>query len=209
MRSHYICIMWSPYICIMQRHYFTVCGTHLIYSTWSNCGFNILSLICCNMMILLCVHHILSLFILHTVVFVVLFVVYLYLFINTVVYLTYCCCSACLSACELSFKSRCCICLIIMPACIIRLSRLETLGYYMCMTFTIYLLHGTTYLLLSDMLSLFSLHTVVFVTLFVVYLYLFFNTVVYLTCSCSVCLSACELSFKSRCCIFLLLCQRA
>ena len=57
-------------------------------------------------------------------------------------------CSACLSACELSFKSRCCICLIIMPACIIRLSRLETFRLlYVNMTFTIYLLYGITYLL--------------------------------------------------------------
>ena len=126
------CVLRCHYICIMQRHYFTVCGTHLFHSMLSSCGFNILSLICCNMMI----YHVFIIFC-HCLIFTLCGVCYsvwwyiLYLFFNTVVYLTYCCCSACLRACELSFKSRCCICLIIMPACIIRLSRLETLGYYM------------------------------------------------------------------------------
>ena len=117
------------------------------------------------MMMLFCVHHILSLFNLHSAVFVALFVLYFVLFFNTVVYLT-CSCSACLSACELSFKSLCCICLIFMPACInsVLVWRLRLL--HVNTTFTIYLLHGTTYLLLSYMLSLFILHTVVFVTLF-------------------------------------------
>ena len=125
------CIMWSPYICIMQRHYFTVCGTHLIYSTWSNCGFNILSLICCNMMIYLCSSYFVIVYFTHCgVCYSVLWYICtcsLILWYTLLIVI----CSACLSACELSFKSRCCICLIIMPACIIRLSRLETLGYCM------------------------------------------------------------------------------
>ena len=129
--------------------------------------------------------------------------VFLYLLFNTAVYLT-CSCLACLSACELSFKSLCCICLIFMPACInsVLVWRLRLL--HVNMTFTIYLLHGTTYLLLSYMCH-YSVYTLWCLLLyFVVYLYLFFNTVVYLTyCCCSACLRACELSFKSRCCICL------
>ena len=139
MRCHYICIMWSPYICIMrshyicimQRHYFTVCGTHSFYSTWSNCDVNILSLICCNMMMLFCVHHILSLFTFYTLWYLLLCLwCILYLFFNTVVYLT-CSYSACLSACELSFKSLCCICLIFIPACINLVVSYGDLGHYM------------------------------------------------------------------------------
>ena len=124
------------------------------------------------MMMLFCVHHMLSAFISYTLWYVLLCLwCILYLFFNTVVYFT-CSCSACLSACELSFKSLCCICLIFMPACINLVVSYGDLGkpwlrsLHVNMTFTIYLLHGTTYLLLSYMLSLFSLHTVVFVTLF-------------------------------------------
>ena len=70
------------------------------------------------MMMLFCVHHMLSAFISYTLWYVLLCLwCILYLFFNTVVYFT-CSCSACLSACELSFKSLCCICLIFMPACI-------------------------------------------------------------------------------------------
>ena len=117
------------------------------------------------MMMLFCVHHILSLFTLHSWYLLLCLWCILYLLFNTVVYLT-CSCSACLSACELSFKSLCCICLIFMPACInsVLVWRLRLL--HANTTFTIYLLHGTTYLLPSYMLPLFILHTVVFVTLF-------------------------------------------
>ena len=130
----------------------------------------------------------------------------LYLFFNTVVYLT-CSCSACLSACELSFKSLCCICLIFMPACInsVLVWRLRSL--HVNMTFTIYLLHGTTYLLPSYMLSLFSF-TLCGVCCPVLWysctcsLILWYTLLIVI---CSACLSACELSFKSRCCICLII----